>query len=360
MSCKWIEVFKTGTHTAMSGATKTYTEADLDRIVTKYNEQSDHEAPLVIGHPQTDAPAYGWIKQLKRVGERMYAFVETISEKIDQAVEAGMFRKVSIALYGDDLLRHVGLLGATPPAVKGLAPVEFATDKEFEEFSGSIDVKDKESLFKMLADFLLNLFSETQREIPKKSTQQEDTMDPEKLKEMLDAQASAMTAKFAEMLTPVQTEIASIKASQAAMKIDTDKQIAEAKMTAAVQGFTNFCDGLIGEGKVLAADRDALIDEFSDLCRAESAMQFAEGEKSLTKKFMDRLSARPAVKPNAVAFATGERVKVTTQSGKNIGAEFAQLAEKVNEASIDIDAEITAYAEKHNITYAEAAEAYER
>jgi hypothetical protein len=361
MKGKWIHVFKSGIHTPMNGDAKTFTESDIDQIVTKYNEQSDHEAPLVIGHPKVDDPAYGWIKRLKRVGQDMFAFVETVSDKIDQAIASGMFRKVSIALYADGLLRHVGLLGATPPAVKGLAPVEFATDKEFIEFTRQMQEEKDKDIRQVLADFFSSLFSDTQ---PRKNNQkQEDTMDSEQLKAMLAEQSAAMTQAFSDMIKPINAEITGIKetqakiaADQAAQKVEFDKRFSESRHESGLRSFTAFCDDLIKQGKVLAGERDGLIEEFSDLQKAEGGMQFAQGEKTLTAKLMERLSARPAATPSRTAFAVAERASVA-----DIDPKYRNFADKeIDPMGVQIDQEIQAYMEKNKVTYEEAASAYSR
>ncbi|MDP3715502.1 MAG: peptidase, partial [Burkholderiales bacterium] len=58
---KSLHVFKKGRQTATSGVTITFTEADLKASAEAY-DPALHEAPIVIGHPKTDDPAYGWIK----------------------------------------------------------------------------------------------------------------------------------------------------------------------------------------------------------------------------------------------------------------------------------------------------------
>lgn len=122
----WMEIFRTGEHTDSAGNTKVWSEADLDNICSTYNPAL-HEAPVVIGHPENNAPAYGWIKGLKRVGERLLARAgEMVPEFID-AVKNGLYKKRSIALNADGTLRHVGFLGAMPPAVKGLRDVVFSS-----------------------------------------------------------------------------------------------------------------------------------------------------------------------------------------------------------------------------------------
>lgn len=122
---EWFEVFKIGEHTDSSGNTKNWTEQDLDNIVAKYNEQNDHEAPLVIGHPKSNDPAYGWVDSLKRVGDRLLAKPKQVVKEFADAVKEGLYKKRSISLYPDGTLRHIGFLGAVPPAVKGLKDLAF-------------------------------------------------------------------------------------------------------------------------------------------------------------------------------------------------------------------------------------------
>jgi len=125
----WIEVFKTGEHTDSAGETRVWTVNDLDTIFELYNNQpaeEKHEAPVVIGHPENDAPAYGWVKQLKRKGNKLLAEIVDLDENFIDLVKKRRYEKISVAFYDNLLLRHVGFLGAVPPAVKGLKPVRFA------------------------------------------------------------------------------------------------------------------------------------------------------------------------------------------------------------------------------------------
>jgi len=120
----WIEIFRTGTFTANNGRMLTYDISDLDRIVQTYDPRR-HEAPLVIGHPKDNHPAWGWVAALKRVGNRLLMLPKQVVPEFSELVKAGMFKKRSISLYPDGSLRHVGFLGAMPPAVKGLGDISF-------------------------------------------------------------------------------------------------------------------------------------------------------------------------------------------------------------------------------------------
>jgi hypothetical protein len=139
----WIEVFKIGKHTDSSGNIRDWTLKDLEKIASSYNPQK-HEAPIVIGHPEMDSPAYGWIEALKVEGEKLLAKPGQLVEQLKDWVRKGFYKKVSIALYPDLTLRHIGFLGAVPPAVKGLANIRFEEKGKveiyFSDWEGGIEM----------------------------------------------------------------------------------------------------------------------------------------------------------------------------------------------------------------------------
>jgi hypothetical protein len=148
---EYFEIFRSGLHTDSNGNQKEWTEEDLNRIAKTYNDQTAHEAPLVIGHPETNQPAYGWVESLKVEGSKLLAKASQIVPEFVEALKSGLFKKRSISLYPDMLLRHVGFLGAMPPAVKGLADLEFSTEPDCltidfdEEISGKTITIEPES-----------------------------------------------------------------------------------------------------------------------------------------------------------------------------------------------------------------------
>jgi len=132
----WIEIFKTGLHTDSNGQTQEFTAEDLDKIVQTYNtqikEDASNAAPVVKGHPESNAPSYGWVAQLARRGTTLLANLKDLSQDLVEDIRQKRFQKVSISLYPNLMLRHIGMLGAATPAVKGLKPIEFTDD--FSEF----------------------------------------------------------------------------------------------------------------------------------------------------------------------------------------------------------------------------------
>ncbi|AZD92043.1 MULTISPECIES: phage protease [Pseudomonas] len=136
---KPLHIFKPGTHTAMSGVSFDFSESDLAATVRAY-DPTLHEAPMVIGHPKHDAPAAGWIKSLATTTQGLIAEPQQVDAAFAEQVAKGSYKKISASFYhpnaannpvpGVYYLRHVGFLGAQPPAVKGLRPIELADGEE--------------------------------------------------------------------------------------------------------------------------------------------------------------------------------------------------------------------------------------
>lgn len=123
-------VFKSGTWNG-----KTFTDDDLDEIVSAFNElQLAGRVPVKLGHndeqPFTDGqPAMGWVSKLWRIGGTLVANFTDIPTQIYEAVKAGLYKFTSIELLQDAVmdgkefpyvLDAVAFLGADPPAVRGL------------------------------------------------------------------------------------------------------------------------------------------------------------------------------------------------------------------------------------------------
>lgn len=122
-----IEMFRAGPQISSSGQKMMFTEQDLDEVIGTYAPDR-HEAPLIIGHDQTDStPALGWVKNLWRKGAQLWGKVE-LTPKAEKLIKEGVFKKVSSSFYLPDAetnphpgklaLRHLGLVSI--PAVKGL------------------------------------------------------------------------------------------------------------------------------------------------------------------------------------------------------------------------------------------------
>lgn len=155
-----IEIFKAGKRPDASGQMIEIKLNDLVQAVTAYNPDL-HEAPAVIGHPKDNAPAYAWVKRLNLEGDTLKAELTQIDPNFAEMVEAGRFKKISASFYLADspqnpkpgflYLRHVGFLGAMPPAVKGLRNPEFS-DNESGVVNFSMMVEENDELNALRAE----------------------------------------------------------------------------------------------------------------------------------------------------------------------------------------------------------------
>jgi hypothetical protein len=134
-----VEIMRPGRFTASSGNEVAFAEDTLRLIAVSY-DAAKAPAPVVIGHPKTNEPAFGWVKGMDFAEGTLGAYIGDLDPSFAEAVKAKRYQKVSASLFsptapanprpGVFYLRHVGFLGAKAPAVPGLKPVSFAADDE--------------------------------------------------------------------------------------------------------------------------------------------------------------------------------------------------------------------------------------
>lgn len=138
----WVEVFRSGTHTDSTGKRCTFSDADLDQMVANV---ALGKPPAVLGHPKHDDPAYGQAT-LKREGTSLFAKFDQVHPGFEAGVKSGAYYNRSVSVLKDAdhgwRVRHVGWLGAAPPAIDGLTPVSFGADSgaEIHEFMDADDL----------------------------------------------------------------------------------------------------------------------------------------------------------------------------------------------------------------------------
>ncbi len=270
---KPVHVFKAGSHTSAGGGAYTFGEADIKAIALAYNP-AKHKAPIVIGHPTLDAPAWGWVDQLTAVGGDLFATESKVDPAFAEMRTAGRYEQRSIALYapgdagnptpGAWYLRHVGYLGAMPPAVKGLEQYTFA-DKGAATVAFSEPVTDPVEPITPAATFPATKTTTdpinpdpTQPVLPK-----ELSMTPE--------QIAALQAK-ADRADAAEAEVTSLKAAavQTARAAFAEKRTAEA---------TEFVSTHVKRG-VLKPEHKARV--VALLAAEPQKVEFAEGGANIT------------------------------------------------------------------------------
>ena len=139
-----FEIFKVGTHTSSNGTTKEYTLDHLNQIAQNHSEP----APIVVGHPKDNSPAFGWIKNLFVKGESLFAEAADLVPEFIDLLKKKIYKNRSVSLKQNEdgtlSLNHVGFLGGALPAVKGLAELNLNAD-DTESFS--FDISDLSAEF---------------------------------------------------------------------------------------------------------------------------------------------------------------------------------------------------------------------
>ncbi|NTU41675.1 MAG: hypothetical protein HGA78_01205 [Nitrospirales bacterium] len=334
-----VEIFKTGTHTDSAGRSRTWTEADLDTIVARYNP-SEHEAPVVIGHPQDNAPAYGWVEGLKREGQTLYATFKDLVPEFVEVVKKGMYKKRSISLYPDLTLRHVGFLGAMPPAVKGLADVAFAEPGaatiEFADLGDSI----VGNVFRRLREWLIEKFD------PDTADRVVGNGEIEELQREDRAEVEAQPA-FSEKVEgpgsggqgPEENKEAEMEKMQelegklsefAEREKSKDAKIAALEAEARRTRNASFCEGLMREGKVTPAMLPNVLD-FMEILSSSGEFEFSEGEGKSKAQPVERFKAFLQGLPKQVEFSeVATKDKAVEQAGGTAGQRIeAKVREKM-------------------------------
>jgi hypothetical protein len=378
----WVEAFKAGTHTDSDGTTRKWDPGDLSKIVQQYNKTADPKnpdrkvAPVVLGHPKDNSPAYGWVDKVKMVGDKIKAHMTELNGGFKQALKEGAYKTRSISLYPDLNIRHIGFLGGVQPAVAGLGPFKFeegvkATTYEFAE--EHIDPQEYK-LMKRELNFFERLFKRFKIEVtptdhsepgpqdrvplsrgvepgydkPGIISAKESTMAIEKdtttaggttVVKTVETPAPASPANenpspqaFADLMKAftelkgkfeeLEKKYAEMATSHSEVVVEKDKAVAEkdkvvtelSAMTveARKNSFKQFCDGLVGQGRMLPRDVDQEILNLELRYEKDSATKdFSEKKETPSvDAFKNYLEAQPKI----VAFeeiATKDSAPVT-------------------------------------------------
>ncbi len=169
-----IRLARIGTFTSVEGVSVSFTEAMFAATAAAYDRAAD-PAPLVIGHPALEDPAYGWVDRLAVENGELVATPSDVEPAFAEMVRAKRFPKVSARFYppqhpanpkpGNWYLKHIGFLGAAAPGIKGLGTVNFADGAD--EGAATFDFSEQEDNIMNEASFAerTNALDERERDI---------------------------------------------------------------------------------------------------------------------------------------------------------------------------------------------------
>jgi len=336
-----IQIFRPGRHTAMSGAVLAFSESDLQASAAAY-DPAKHEAPLVVGHPKHDAPAYGWVKALS-ASDGLQAEPHQVDPAFAEMVGRGAFKKISASFYAPDspqnpvpgvyYLRHVGFLGAQPPAVKGLRNPEFSDAEEgVVEFADWSDLQNA-SLWRRMRDFLISQFGLDKADsiIPDYAVASLETEARQESADenLVTAPAFSDPPSRSPLVTPEQK--AALEAENAQLKKDlADRDAADkaVKHAAAHTGHVAFAEDLAKAGKLLPAHKEIAIATLDFFATREAVVEFGEGDAR--KPLLDAFKTFLQGLPKQVEFkevAGGRIVEVDDQDPAVVAAKAVEFQE---------------------------------
>lgn len=344
-----IEIFRAGRHTAMSGAVLSFGEADLQGAAAAY-DPAVHEAPLVVGHPKDNGPAYGWVRSLAVAGSTLQAEPHQVDEAFAELVRAGRFKKVSASFYTPDApanpkpgswyLRHVGFLGAQPPAVKGLKAVAFAeAEAGVVEFADWADLQNA-SLWRRLREFLIEQFGQDKADqvVP---SYQVDTLQEDALREEPEPDSALRAFAEASLSTPPssppQRQESTMTQNTAAPAADpkaaagqeaafAEREQALAQREAALRRseLTQYLDGLVAAGRLPGGMKADVLAFAESVAGLQTTVEFGEGPSKQKLAPLDALKSLLGKLPTLVDFSEraphqgGERGQAAGLTDKQI------------------------------------------
>jgi hypothetical protein len=342
-----IHVFRAGTHLTAAGEQIEFTPADLAASAAAYDPVL-HEAPLVIGHPKNDGPAYGWTKGLRAQGNDLYIVPHDLNPEFAEMVSTGAFKKRSLKWYrptdplnpkpGVWYPQHLGFLGATPPAIKGLRAVELAqgdnlVEVEFSQWEDRTIAR----LFRRLREwFIAQHGQETADRVlggdDIDALTEEAARDNEPEIFPAPAFAEALTPEEEPAVTPEQKAL--LEAENTQLKQQLADALARDKAAGAAAIKTNavqFCESLVGKGQVLPAEKETVVGLLV-LAAQALPVEFGEGASAATDAPLARLECFLKALPKRVEFAEVARpegaakpVEFSAPAGHGVDAERLDL-----------------------------------
>lgn len=351
-----IEVFRPGTFSPMQGGQLSFTAADLKAMADAYAPDTA-PAPVVVGHPSTDAPAFGWADgfDFDATEERLYANLTEIDADFAEAVQAGRYKKVSLSFFPPDHAanpvpgtwypKHVGFLGGAAPAVSGLKNASFSiTFDEAITFTadfGEWGFEQTSRMFQGLREWLIEKFGieDADKALPSYDIEWlDDTEIQPKDRSFANPVPQPTPQPKKEAIVPNDPKPADTQkeADFAAREARLNER--EAKI--AHDANVSFASELVADGRLLPAS-EAKVVAILDALPADASVAFAEGDAKLPPA--DALRAILKEQPQAVSFGQID----LPRAGSEQAASFSSDGNAVNPDQLETHQKALAYQNQH-------------
>jgi hypothetical protein len=325
-----IEVFATGKWKG-----EEYTEADLDNMVHNFDLLGHkYKAPLKLGHDekqklaQADGyPAIGWVKGLKRSGNKLLATFSSVPKKIKQLIDRKAYGRFSSEILWNfnfsgnvhkRVLRGVALLGADMPAVTSI--------NDILSLYSETDVPNGE----LHAYYEL---TETGKDGGTMPTVEE-----------LQAQLNERDQKLAKLSQDAQSLGDKVKTLEAE-KLQREQEAQKAKVYSAI-------DEGVKAGKIAPVQREYLA--ALAMREGEQVVQFSDGKESKFNTSLDLLNEMIGKLPVDQKFSGEQSTTENANDEKLSGKEEVEEGGRKYSTGAELDKKIKAIQAEKKCSYTEA------
>ena len=245
------EIFSVGTWTDASGSRDKYTDADLDNMVENFNKLKETvKPPVKLGHKEEGQPSIGWVKALKRVGDKLIGTLTQVPDLVMKAIQSGRYKRISSEIYFNHkhagetfkrVLAGVALLGADIPAVANLKDLDAYLSQS--TLKGSFDMMKSYALDVDEAGKIINIENKGLSNMEEKEY---------KLKiAELEAKKAESDKKAAD------AEVEKKASDERLAQFEKDKETEHKKTQ--IEGIKKYCEDMVKAKKMLPYQRDILV-----------------------------------------------------------------------------------------------------
>ena len=348
-----------------------YSDKDLELIVDSFNSIGNETKPyLKLGHNEEQKlakdsglfkdgmPAMGWIKSLKKVGNKLVAYVNDVPKVVAELIKSGAYKRVSSEIYVNYAkngkkfplaLKAVSLLGADTPAVTTLQDVlalyeedntsqskviEFT--KDFKEEVPEMDEKELEVKMAEQKAQIEKDFAVKQEEI---QTALEATF--KEKEDALDVQVKENEKKYSDIMElfgdvdDLKAAVLGFKDKQKEIEVQ-EKKYTEAMIKAATDEVEKYMDDMLKANKVLPRSASLLKEILLTVADSDKVVEFSDAELFGLK---EKMTIQETVKAFVDSYPDMQLLKEFTSSSKNIKDKDAEAEELVNKYMKDNEVE---------------------
>lgn len=390
-----VEVLKVGTFRDMHGRDIPITRDDLAELAASY-DPGRYRAPVVIGHPKIEDCAWGVHERFEVDGDSLYAIEGPVDAQFAAFRDAGRFAERSLSFFlpdhpgnptpGKKHVKHVGWLGAVPPAVTGLARLQgrdrvaaLSAYDPNDQYVVALSMRNDRrwgfgtsaSLFRRVRDWMIEQFGmeKADQVVPSweiDSLREAAAPDPEEDAPAYFSQPAPATpapvhqGPAMSQPNPQTVDLASQQAALAereARVAAQEQKIAAAAATAARTSAVEFADSLVADGRLLPRNKSRVVELMLALPATQAVAFAGDDGNQQTKPAAEIFRELMLALPKQIDLSQKSDTPVAGESGATVDF-AAPPGAQVDPAGLAIHAKALQYMQRNpGATYLQAVKA---